>query len=123
MKEIYDKAWGQKSAGKGRTMKGARWDFLRQTIVGPAGPFCQIAYWARKEAKEAVNKVNEEPRSSLDEMLRKVQVTLEQVKTKKEDDMEEGKKFRTELHRMVDEARRILDGVAQKSLDLCKAYK
>jgi hypothetical protein len=45
------------------------------------------------------------------------------MKKQKENDTPEGQKFRTELHQLVDESRRILGGVVQESMDMCKAYK
>jgi hypothetical protein len=56
-------------------------------------------------------------------MLQKVQTAFDRMKNRKDNDTEEGKAFRKGLHEVVDEGRRVLNGVTQESLDLCKQYK
>ncbi|CAO2655631.1 Nn.00g044340.m01.CDS01 [Neocucurbitaria sp. VM-36] len=123
MRDVYEEAWAKKSAVKGQTMKDARCQYLREAIPGPTGPFPVIAGRAKDDASEAIKTASQGLGESLDEMLRKVQVAFDNMKKKKESDTPEGKRFRTELHQLVDEARRILQGVVQESLELCKQYK
>jgi soluble cytochrome b562 len=104
-------------------MKDTRCSYLKEAIPGPTGPFSEISGWAKEDAEEAINEVSDELKRSLDRMLRRVQKAVDRMKEKKENDTAEGKQFRTGLHQMVAEAKRILNGVARESLDLCKQYR
>lgn len=123
MREIYDKSLEQKSAGKGQTLKDARCSYLREAVRDPEGPLCQLAFWSKEDATDAIIKASSELETSLDEMLGKIQNAFDRMKDRKENDTPEGIKFRTELHQLVDESRRILEGVGNRSLELCKAFK
>lgn len=107
----------------GMTMYDIRAQHLKETIPGPNGPFTKVPGMVRDDAKKAISKVSAELRTELDQMLQSVENAFERMKRKKESDTPEGRKFRTELHQLVEEAKRILNGVAQESLDLCKQYK
>jgi hypothetical protein len=104
-------------------MKDARCQYLKDSIPGPAGPFSDIAGWAAEDAETAITEASDHLKGSLDGMLDRVQVSFERMKRNKENDTEQGKKFRADLHELVAEARRILGGVTKESLELCKQYK
>ena len=104
-------------------MKIARQQYLKETIPGPMGAFAQIAVHAKTDAEILITQAGKELEKNLNGMLRSVQRDFDSKKTRKDDDTEEGKKFRKGLHELVGEARRILNGVTQESLDLCKQYK
>ncbi|KAF2130344.1 hypothetical protein P153DRAFT_375119 [Dothidotthia symphoricarpi CBS 119687] len=123
MREFYEKAVKTPTAGKGVTMMAARCRYLREAIPGPTGPFSEIAGWAKEDVQEAVNNFSEEFKKGVDDIFVKVQNAFERMKKRKENDSPEGKKFRTELHQLVAEAKRILEGVTRESLELCKQYK
>jgi len=104
-------------------MKLARHQYLREAIPGPMGPFAQIASYAKADAEKSIKRAGDELKKNLNEMLQNVQTDFERMKNRKENDTEQGKAFRKQLHELVEEARRILNGVTQESLDLCKQYK
>ncbi|KAI4618246.1 uncharacterized protein J4E87_007914 [Alternaria ethzedia] len=108
---------------KSKTMKLARHQYLREAIPGPMGPFAQIASYAKVDAEKSIKRAGDELKKNLNEMLRNVQTDFERMKNRKDNDTEQGKAFRKQLHELVEEARRILNGVTQESLDLCKQYK
>ncbi|KAF1833697.1 hypothetical protein BDW02DRAFT_598853 [Decorospora gaudefroyi] len=123
MQGIYETAYKTKAASKGKTMKLARQQYLKDAIPGPTGPFSSLAGWAEEDAEATITKASDELKKNINNMLLNVQQAFDRMKGRKDNDTEEGKKFRKELHEMVGEARRILNGVAQESLDLCKQYK
>jgi hypothetical protein len=104
-------------------MRLVRQQYLKEAIPGPMGAFAQVAGWAKNDAEEAITQAGNELTKKLGEMLQKVQHAFDLMKNRKDNDTEEGKVFRKRLHEMIDEARRILNGVTQESLDLCKQYK
>ncbi|KAL6712302.1 hypothetical protein ACN47E_000179 [Coniothyrium glycines] len=123
MSPIYGEALSKKSPGKGITMKDARCAHLRQALTNPQGPLSDVLYWLKGDVMQAVSNASRKLGASVDEMLGKIQDHFDKMKNRKDNDTIEGKRFRTELHQLVHESRRILDGVVQQSLDLCKAYK
>jgi hypothetical protein len=104
-------------------MKDARCQYLKEAIPGPTGPFSEISGWAQDDAEKALQEASDYLADSLDGMLERVQASFERMKRNKENDTEQGKKFRADLHELVAEARRILGGVTKESLELCKQYK
>jgi vacuolar-type H+-ATPase subunit E/Vma4 len=104
-------------------VKESRCQYLKESIPGPTGPFSEISGWARDDAQKAIEEASGTLKRALDEMLWKVQNAFERSKRRKANDTEHGKKFRAELHELVAEARRILNGVAKENLELCKQYK
>ena len=104
-------------------MKEVRFRYLKEHIPGPSGPFAEISGWTQGDAKTAIDKASKDLKVSLDEMLRKVQDAFERMKKKKENDTPQERKFRVELHQLVAEVKRILNGVARESLDLCKQFR
>jgi hypothetical protein len=104
-------------------MFSARCAYLKEAIPGPTGPFSLISGWAEEDSCKAINSVSETLKGEVDNILLQVQTSFERMKKNKESDTELGRKFRTELHQLVAEARRIMDGVTQDSLELCKQYK
>jgi hypothetical protein len=104
-------------------MKLARQQYLRAAVPGPMGAFAQIAGWAKADAEEVINRAGDELGKNLNGMLQKVQTAFDRLKNRKDNDTEEGKAFRKDLHELVDEGRRVLNSVTQESLDLCKQYK
>lgn len=104
-------------------MKVARCEYLRDAIPGPTGPFKSISEWTKDDAEEDLQEQDEELKEKLDAMLAKVQTSFERLKRKKENDTPQGKLFRTGLHDLVEESRRILSGVGREALELCKQYK
>jgi hypothetical protein len=140
MADIYVEAHKKKAAGKGAsfytirivpltkspsgvTMKDSRCRYLKEAIPGPMGPFSKISGRAQDDAEKAIKEASGTLKGSLDKMLGRVQNAFDRMKTKKENDTEQGKRFRAELHELVAEARRILGGVAKESLELCKQHK
>jgi hypothetical protein len=107
----------------GVTMKDVRCQYLKESIPGPTGPFANISERAQEDAEIAIQEASEALKEALDNMLLRVQVAFQRMKRNKDNDTEQGKKFRAELHELVTEARRILGGVVKESLELCKQYK
>jgi hypothetical protein len=101
----------------------ARCAYLKEVIPGPTGPFSYISGWAEEDASKVMNEVSETLRTDVDGILLQVQNAFERMKKKKGNDTALGKSFRTQLHQLVAEARRILDGVTQESLELCKQFR
>jgi vacuolar-type H+-ATPase subunit E/Vma4 len=104
-------------------MKDARCQYLKESIPGPTGPFSEISGWAKEDAEEAIQEASDKLKEALDEMLNRIQMAFNRMKKKKENDTEQGKTFRSGLHQLVAESKRVLNGVARESLDLCKQYK
>ena len=104
-------------------MKLVRCLYLREAIPGPTGPFAEIAGWAKTDAEKVINEASGNLQKEINDMLLKVQMTFDRTKNRKDNDTPKGRKFRKDLHELVDEARRILNGVTQDSLDSCKQYK
>lgn len=105
-------------------MKVARCQYLKEAIPGPNGPFSEISGWAKEDAEEALEETGEKLTKKFDARLERVQNTFARLKKKKKDnDSLEGKVFRKGLHELVEEARRILDGVGREALELYKQYK
>ena len=104
-------------------MKIARHQYLKEAIPGPMGLFAQIAGYAKADSAKAINHACDELQKNLNRMLQNVQTDFDRMKNRKDNDTEQGKAFRKQLHELVEEARRILNGVTQESLDLCKQYK
>jgi hypothetical protein len=104
-------------------MFASRCNFLRNAIPGPTGPFSNISGWAEEDTSKIMTKVSETLRKDIDGILLHVQTAFERMKKRKENDTAQGRKFRTELHQLVAEARRIMDGVTLESLEACKQYK
>jgi hypothetical protein len=104
-------------------MKVVRCQFLRESIPGPTGPFSNIAGRAQENAGAVIDDVSADLQKELDGMLHDVQQAFDRMKNRKENDTEQGVTFRKELHELVMEARRVLDGITQDSLDLCKQFK
>jgi hypothetical protein len=107
----------------GVTMFIARCAYLKDAIPGPTGPFSYLSGWAEEDSSKIMNSVSETLRKDVDGILLQIENAFEHMKKKKDNDTVQGRKFRTELHQLVAEARRILDGVTQESLDACKQYK
>ncbi|KAH7093109.1 hypothetical protein FB567DRAFT_609442 [Paraphoma chrysanthemicola] len=107
----------------GITMFVARCAWLKDNIPGPNGPFSFISGWVEEDSSKAMVEVRDELKDNIDAVLGLVQNAFERMKRKKDNDTEQGKKFRTDLHLLVAEARKIMDGVALETLELCKMYK
>ncbi|KAH7083176.1 hypothetical protein BKA63DRAFT_584450 [Paraphoma chrysanthemicola] len=123
MVDFYADAHKVPGRGKGITMFVARCAWLKDNIPGPNGPFSFISGWVEEDSSKAMREVREELKDNIDGVLGLVQNAFERMKRRKENDSEQGKKFRTDLHLLVAEARKIMDGVALESLELCKVYK
>jgi len=101
----------------------ARCAYLREAIPGPEGPYSYISGWVEQDASKIMDEVSQTLRTDVDEVLKKAHNAFERMKKRKENDSPLGKKFRTELHQLVAEAKRIMEEVAQDSLELCMQYK
>jgi hypothetical protein len=142
MRDFYETAYKTPAAGKGKsfrsihqpttitkkhnagvTMFTARCAYLKNNIPGPEGPFSYLSGWAEEDSSKVMKEVSDKLRKDIDGILLQVQNAFERMKKKKENDTAQGKRFRTELHQLVAEARRIMDGVTQESLEACKQYK
>jgi FixJ family two-component response regulator len=62
-------------------------------------------------------------RKEVVEILKTIRAAFQRQKNEKEQDTPEGQQFRKELHGLVAEARRVLEGVVSKSLEKCKEHK
>jgi hypothetical protein len=140
MSKIYEKAYKTPAPAKGKylvlsirfshlltayagvTMKIARCDYLKTAIPGPTGPFAVLSRRAEEGSSEIINSASEQLQTDVDDILMRVQNAFERMKKKKENDTVQGKRFRTELHQLVAEARRVMDGVTQECLEACKQY-
>ncbi|KAH8642028.1 hypothetical protein IG631_04969 [Alternaria alternata] len=122
MDEIYEEALDQKP-GKGKKLKDVRHAYLEEKVSGLDGPFAAIAKWVEKDVKELIKNTCDKLRKEAVEMLKTIRAAFQRQKNRKEQDTPEGQQFRKELHELVDEARRILEGVVTKSLEKCKENK
>jgi hypothetical protein len=104
-------------------MFASRCNYLRDAIPGPTGPFSNISGWAQEDTSKVMTEVSETLRKDIDGILEQVQTQFGRMKENKENDTAQGKKFRMELHQLVAEARRIMDGLTLESLESCKQYK
>jgi hypothetical protein len=104
-------------------MKDARCTYLRETIPGPTGPFSYISGWVEEDSSKVINEVGSNLKKEVDDIFLQTQNAFDRMKRKKENDTPEGKAFRTDLHSLVAEARRIMNGIGHETLDLCKQYK
>lgn len=107
----------------GMSLFETRKKYLKDTIIGPTGPFTSIAGWVCEDAEKAVEKASGQLSKDMDNMLRQVQAAFERMKHNKENDTPQGIAFRKDLDFLVAEARKVMDGVARESLDLCLQYK
>ncbi|KAF3034625.1 hypothetical protein E8E12_006678 [Didymella heteroderae] len=123
MLDIYAEAAEIKGSGRGMTMMVSRCKYLQEAIPGPTGPFNNISGWVEEDASKVVKEVEESLKKEADEVFLQIQNNFRAMKKRKENDTPEGKRFRTELHELVAEARRIMDGVGTEALDACKQYK
>ncbi|CAN9256685.1 unnamed protein product [Alternaria alternata] len=122
MNEIYKEALDQKP-GKGKKLKDVRHAYLEEKVIGLDGPFAAIAEWVEEDVKELIKNTWDKLRKEAVEMLKTIRAAFQRQKNRKEQDTPEGQQFRKELHELVDEARRILEGVVTKSLEKCKENK
>lgn len=104
-------------------MMHARCAYLKKHIPGPTGPFSFLSGWIEEDSSQALDEVGGELKKNVDDILLQVKSAFSAMKKRKENDSPEGKAFRTELHQLVAEARRIMDGVGSETLELCKQYK
>lgn len=105
------------------TMMMARCNYLLEAVPGSKGPFNNISGWVEEDASKATNEVGNSLKTEADEIFSQIQNAFNRMKKKKGSDTPEGKTLRTELHELVAEARKIVDGVATEALDACKQYK
>ncbi|KAH3960319.1 hypothetical protein HBH52_237480 [Parastagonospora nodorum] len=123
MKSFYSKAFKTPKTAPAKTMFESRCAYLKEAIPGPEGPYSFLSGWVEEDASKVMDEVSETLRTNVDNVLKQVHNAFEYMKKRKENDSPLGKKFRTELHQLVAEAKRIMEEVAQDSLELCKQYK
>ncbi|CAN9258894.1 unnamed protein product [Alternaria alternata] len=121
MDDIYEEALNQKP-GKGKKLKDVRHAYLEEKVIGLDGPFAAIAEWV-EDVKELIKNTCDKLRKEVVQMLKTIRAAFQRQKNRKEQDTPEGQQFRKELHELVDEVRRILEGVVVKSLEKCKENK
>ncbi|KAI4698775.1 hypothetical protein J4E81_005386 [Alternaria sp. BMP 2799] len=122
MEPIYEKALEQKP-GKGQKLRDVRHAYLEEKIIGLNGPFPAIADEVEKDVKALIKNTCDKLRKEVVEILKTIRAAFQRQKNRKEHDTPEGRQFRQELHELVAEARRILEGVVSKSLEKCKEHK
>ncbi|KAL1799540.1 hypothetical protein ACET3X_003577 [Alternaria dauci] len=122
MDNIYEAAL-QEKPGKGKKLKDVRHTYLEDKIICPDGPFAAIAERVQEDVEKLMKNVCDKLRKEVVEMLKTIRVAFQRQKNRKEQDTPEGQQFRKELHELVAEARRVLEGVVSKSLEKCKEYK
>ncbi|KAF2853205.1 hypothetical protein T440DRAFT_390747 [Plenodomus tracheiphilus IPT5] len=120
--EFYEKAL-EKKGTKGKTAKDVRQQYLKENIQGPTGPFPWIGKWTEKDAKKITEKARVYLQTEMDKILKGIRAAFERQKHNKENDTPAGQQFRTDLHQLVAESRRILDGVVHDAFQHCKAHK
>jgi hypothetical protein len=108
---------------KGQKLKDVRHQYLKEKTIGLQGPFPDIAEWVKEEINDIITETCEKLSEDVVSMLKTIRVAFERQKQRKEHDTLEGQRFRKELHELVAEASRILEGVVVKSLEKCKEYK
>ncbi|RYN25087.1 hypothetical protein AA0117_g5211 [Alternaria alternata] len=122
MDEIYGAALDE-GPGKGKKLKDVRHAYLEENAIGLDGPFAAIAEGVEEDVKKLIKNTCDKLRKEVVEMLKTIRAAFQRQKNRKEQDTPEGQQFRKELHELVDEARRILEGVVTKSLEKCKENK
>lgn len=122
MDDIYTKA-GLEKQGKGQRLKDVRHAYLEENIPVPDGPFSAIGEWTEEDATNLINVTCEKLCGEVVKILKTIRAAFQRQKHRKENDTPEGQQFRKELHGLVAEASRILDGVVRESLEKCKEYK
>ncbi|KAF1911042.1 hypothetical protein BDU57DRAFT_108689 [Ampelomyces quisqualis] len=113
----------QAKAQKGKTLKLARHEYLKQHIPGEEGPLRVIADFTREDAEEAVEEIRNYLRNNVIGVFRHIHNAFTGQKTRKENDSPEGQQFRKDLHMLVDKAREVMQGVVLESLERCKEHK
>jgi hypothetical protein len=88
--------------------------------MGPKGPFPEIAELAVEDKQKIIDTACNKLREEVVAILKTIRAAFQRQKNKKKHDSPEGQRFRKELHELVAEARRILDGVMRESLVKCK---
>ncbi|KNG49840.1 gtpase domain-containing protein [Stemphylium lycopersici] len=122
MDDIYTKA-GLEKQGNGQRLKDVRHAYLEENIPVPDGPFSAIGEWTEEDATKLINVICEKLCGEVVKILKTIRAAFQRQKHRKENDTPEGQQFRKELHGLVAEASRILDGVVRESLEKCKEYK
>lgn len=73
--------------------------------------------------KKLIESTCDKLRKEAVEILKIIRAAFQRQKNRKEQDTPAGQQFRKELHELVAEARRVLDGVVRQSLEKCKEHK
>lgn len=104
-------------------MKDARCKFLQTRIPGPTGPFASLSNRVVHDASNAAKETGTKLWTEVEALFLRIQNAFNAMKKTSDADCPDGKKFRTELHTLVAEVRRITEGVCFESLELCEQYK
>jgi hypothetical protein len=107
----------------GKTLMFARHEYLKKHIIDEDGPFQRIAEWTQEDAEVVVEEMRKDLRKGVVSVFEKISSLFERQKNNKQNDSPEGQQFRRDLHLLVDEARKVLDGVVKESLERCKAHR
>jgi hypothetical protein len=107
----------------GKTATWARHEYLKKQIPGETGPFSYVASFTKEDADEIIKDVQKDLGKVVVGILVSIRQSFERQKTNKQNDTPEGQKFRRDLHQVVDEARKVMNGVVAESLERCKAHK
>ncbi|KAH9864393.1 hypothetical protein J1614_010327 [Plenodomus biglobosus] len=122
MIEYYDKALEQKR-GKGKNAKEVRQHYLQENIPGPTGPLPWIANWTRADARKITENTRVYLQVETGKILQGIRAAFERQKYNRDNDTAAGQQFRSDLHQLVAESRRILDGVVREAFGRCKAHR
>ncbi|RMZ67660.1 Dynamin GTPase domain [Pyrenophora seminiperda CCB06] len=107
----------------GKRLVDARHAYLCDQITATNSPFLAISERASEDAKSLVETTCTKLEGEIITILQSIRTAFQRQKNNKENDSPEGQKFRKELHELVDESQKILDGVVRESLEKCKEYK
>jgi mRNA-degrading endonuclease RelE of RelBE toxin-antitoxin system len=78
---------------------------------------------AEEEIKKLTDTTCTQLREEVVTILKTICAAFQRQKNRKEHDTPEGQQFRKELHELVAEARRIIEGTMRESLERCKEHK
>jgi hypothetical protein len=107
-----------------RTAHLARCQILEDKICQyNTGPFMVIQTAVNDKSHVIIEKVREHLMKRIDALFEKIQADFDRTCTTREDDTDEGKKFRQELHKRVDNTKHILKTDMKKYIEdssICK---
>jgi len=92
-------------------------------VCSPAGPFRTLADQLEEELNSALHTQMASLKGGLSKIFTNVKMQFTLMAANKDNDTPEGKLFRKQLHELVEEARKVMDGPVKRALEVCRQYR